>query len=264
MGILGKCLLIMSPIALLCSKNGDGIVLFLIFIILGLICLWLGKGGLDPKVRVKKDDWWEEMYMSRLGQNAARKEKPDARDDKIARDIANWSAGNMKCRMPSEEEKEQIARSMGVVTYKMIYDEEDRWNRIQVEKYRLMDKLYEKYKEFGWVKTEDYRPGKLGTGRMCCPYEYIKSSKRFLKEHISVWYGNQDPWTATPSFEEKNIAREWIEEYEQRLIREVNDYIEKGIPFKTINYHYITGHRAEFDYSEYNLKYGFNKRRTRV
>lgn len=254
---LGTGAFILAPIALFCSQNGNGFILCVVLLILGGICKWIGGGGLNPTVRISRRKWWEEQYKARLGINSANKDKPDAKDDQIAKDIADWSTKSMKLPMPTEEEKEKIARAIGVTTYQMKYDEEDRWNRIQVEKYRLMEELYKKYKAKGDICSKDYVFGKR-VGRVCCPYMYIKYSMMVLKDFITVYEWNQNPWTETASIDEKAEAKKWIDEYEKRLISEVNDYIENGISMPTIKKHKERGGRAI--YTDYDVEYGFVKR----
>ena len=234
----------LSPFALFCSDGGNGLILCPIFIILGFVFKWINEGGLEPKIKVKPQDWWETNYKINMAQG---------RGHEASKGIADWSTNVNYCPMPTEEKKERIARSMGVITPQMKYDEEDRWNRIQVEKYRLMEALYEKYKN-KTISSPDYVVGKR-IGRVCYPYMYIDGSKRVLKNHIEVYRWNKDPWSATPSEDEKNEAKKWIEEYEERLLKEINDYIENDIDMPTITKHHDRGGWAV--YNDFDVKYGF-------
>ena len=237
----------LSPFALFCSEDGNGIVLCIVFLVLGAVCKWIDNGGLKPKVKVEPKDWWEANYKLNMSQG---------RGHEASKNIADWTTRVNYLPMPTEGEKERVARSIGVVTPQMRYDEEDRWNRIQVEKYRLMKELYEKYNKKVF-RSEDFVSWTKNIGRYCLPYTYIEYSMMVLKRFIRVQKWNKDPWTATISKEEKDIAKKWIEEYEERLLREVNDYIENGVSMPTITKHKDRGGWAV--YSDYDVKYGFCK-----
>lgn len=239
---------ILTPFGFFCTENGTGLITGTIFLILGFVFKWIEGGGLEPKVKVEPKDWWETNYRINMAQGRGHEASKG-----IADDTTRWN----RCPMLSEEEKEKIARSTGVITPQMKYDEEDRWNRIQVEKFRLMEKLYEKYRGIGEFRSDDYVPGKR-EGRCCYPYRYIEYSKDVLKRFIKVYKWNKDPWTACISESEKNEAKKWIEEYEERLIREVNNYIENGVFMPTIRKHYDRGGHAV--YTDYDVKYGFCKK----
>ena len=239
----------LTPFGFFCTENGTGLITGTVFLILGFVFKWLGKnGGETPtaKVKVEPQKFWEWHYMDSINNGGI---------DQNARTWATTVARAHSCPIPSDAEQERIARKNGIITEQMKYDEQDKWNRIQVAKYRLMNDLYEKYKAKGRITSSDYVSGR--TGRQCCPYFYIESSMSALKGFIKVNRWNKDPWNSVISESEKAEAKKWITEYEERLIREVNDYIENGTLMPTIRYHRETGGWSV--YTDYNIKYGFTR-----
>ena len=246
--ILGKVFLFTSPIALFCSRNGNGITLCAIFLSLGGICKWIGDGGLNPTIRVKPKDWWETHYRLNIQKTIENGGTKDARADKIARGVADCTTQGNRCPMPSEEEKERIAQSMGITTYKMIQDKRDSWDRLQIGKRYLLKQMLKKYK--GRFLRDESKE------RMCVPSMYIKAAIYSLETY--GWHSelsDEEEWNNSLSQEEKKLVQQWIDEYEQRLIKEMNDYIQNGIPMPTIRIQCKYGAGELLD--EYNRKYGF-------
>ena len=98
-----------APFALFCSESGNGIILCIVFLILGGICKWIANGGLEPKIKVEPKDWWETNYKLNMAQG---------RGHKISKDLADYTTTINRFPMPSEEKKEEIARAMGAITPK--------------------------------------------------------------------------------------------------------------------------------------------------
>lgn len=244
--ILATGMFVIAPISLFCSQNGNGITLCIIFLVLGIICRWIGNGGLNPTVRIKKENWWEEHYKMCLGAQAANKDKLDATDDKIARENADYRTRIKNIPLPSEEEKEKIARSMGIITYKMQQDAKDSWNKIQYEKCRLMKEFEENtnWNEFG----KGYNSFRL----------YVEASRKALEYHMDFYSVlKEQPWDKPLTTEEKLEANKWIKEYKERFLKEVNDYVENKKSMPTIDYHYKHGYNVQN--RDFNIKYGFEK-----
>ena len=87
---------------------------------------------------------------------------------------------------------------------------------------------------------------------------YIEYSMRVLENSINIYNRDKYPWTAVLSENEKNTAKKWIDEYEERLLKEVNDYVENGVKMPTIEMH--KNHNGRAVYNENNIKYGFVRR----
>lgn len=238
---------ILTPFGFFCAENGTGLITGTVFLILGFICKWIENGGLEPKIKVEPKDWWETNYRINMAQGRGHEASKG-----IADDTTRWN----HCPMPSEEEKERIAKSLGVVTEKSKQDIREHWDRVQVGKYYLMTELIEKYEKYHWNVTKLYP----------LPVEYIKASRNALE---FVWDGrvggfltfsrfkknDEEMWNSL-STEEKNEAREWVREYEERFVKEINDYLENGVEMPTITKHYRCGKPYLYDF---DIKYGFTR-----
>ena len=252
MGYLSFMFFALSPFALFCSEDGNGIILFPVFLILGAICKWIANDGINEarKPKVSSEEFWTIHFL-----NHYNSWKGEEKANVTAENSKSWAdqvARANGCVPPTDERYEQIAKEHGIKTRKVKQVEEDRWNRVQVEKYRLMEELEKKY---GWIgfRSKDKK-------RTYCPRLCIKPSKQALKGFIKVDpLRNKDPWTAILSEDEKMEAKKWIEEYEERLLREMNDYLENGVQVPTIEWHKNRGGCSV--YSEYDVKYGFCRKK---
>lgn len=233
MSSIGTMFFILAPFGFFCTENGTGLITGAVFLILGFVFKWIGNGGLEPKIKVNPKDWWETNYRLNHAQG---------RGEETARNIADYTTRSNGFPMPSEEEKERIAKSMGIKTRKMEQDETDRYDRIQVGKYYLITELMEKYKNVTIKEREDGSP--LRTMRWCYLEFYIKYEQknlkfardgsvggyntchRFKKNDVEIWN--------SLSSDERNEAMCWVAEYEERLLKEVNDYVKNGIKMPTI------------------------------
>ena len=264
----------LAPFGLFCSESGNGLILCPIFIILGFVFKWLeNNSSKTPKaiVKVEPRKFWEWHYKSFIGNWGVNY-------DKDARKWATYVAQSHNCWVPPEEEQERIARENGIITYEIRIEEENKrkekeaiekkrkeeednkWDRLQVGKYYLMWKLMNKYKRTMF--------GKKGKGNTCyfpdMTIERTLSCFRFADDGCVGDYGSKgkfnktckEMWETSLTYEEKKEATKWIKEYEERLLREINDYIEKGIPMPTIE-----KHRYDLRYicEELNKQYGFIK-----
>lgn len=215
----------LSPFALFCSENGNGLILCPVFIILGFIFKWAGSSGVGAAhttVKVKPQEFWEWHYKDRMRsmyvQKDSGKESLTAVHDQEARRWATTICGYHNAWVPPESMQEQIARSNGVVTEKMIKENTIKKDRIQIGKYFLMCELKLKYDN---AKT--WRMKK----------EIEKDMKKIkISQHGGAddWYVKQEygmtvseMWK-TLSPEEKEQSEKWVKEYEEKLIRTVQDY----------------------------------------
>lgn len=224
----------LSPFALFCSEDGNGLILCPIFIILGFVFRWIGNNGIGSKtvVKVNPQEFWEWHYLDRMKDTLAQKNTMDdylmSTKDKEARDWATIVCGYHNCYVPSDSQQEKIARANGVVTEKMIKKRERNKDRIQIGKFFLMGELEEKYKS---TRIRDNR-GRRG----CSPITYIKMDKDRIR--TSDYGFINDYWTEKKynmsikevwddlSTEEKNKAKKWVEEYEKNLMMMVHEYVD--------------------------------------
>lgn len=224
----------LSPFALFCSENRNGLILCPIFIILGFVFRWIGNDGSGSKtvVKVNPQEFWEWHYLNRMKNTLAQKDTIDdylmSANDKEARDWATTICGYNNCYVPSESQQENIARNNGVITEKMIKKRERSKDRIQIGKFFLMCELEEKYQS---TRISD------GSGRRgCYPRNYIKIDKDRIRISDYRLIGDysiekkfnmsiKEVWNDL-STREKNEAREWVEEYEKNLMRMVHEYVD--------------------------------------
>lgn len=255
-----------SPFALFCSEHGNGLVLCPIFIILGFLFKWIGENyNSTPTavVKVKPNEFWEWHYKNRMRDTLNNKETINdglmALRDKEARSWATTICGYHNAWVPPKDEQERIARANGVVTEAMIEEESQAWNRLQVGKYFLMQKLKEKYKgkSYGngdWY-TKNYRH-ELIIEDAC------KALRLYNRNSISSYsilsdYGMNEEavWNTVLSDTEKTNAQKWVDEYENRLLKEIDDFVNNGVNMPTIKKH----NAAIYGNLELNIKYGFVK-----
>lgn len=237
---------ILTPFGYFCTENGTGLVTGTIFLLLGILFKWIENGGLEPKVRVSSKDWWETNYRRNMARGLGHK---------VSMDMADYTTRTNHCHMPSDDEKEKVAKSMGVVTDRAKQDIRDHWDRVQVGKYYLMGELIEKYDLY--LRTDK-------RWDLMTPVYYIKASREALKLVWNDTIGDyhtlrkykktvEETWDSLTSVE-KNEAREWVNEYEERFLKEIHDYLESGIKPPTIAKHFNHDGR---DIVNFNIKYGF-------
>ena len=106
----------LSPFALFCSEDGNGLILCPIFIILGFVFKWIGNNNSTPTavVKVEPQKFWEWHYIDAIHKG---------RSDSEAREWATTICGYHNAWVPSEGKQEQIARANNIVTDKMKYNE---------------------------------------------------------------------------------------------------------------------------------------------
>ena len=238
MGFLSWLFFCLSPFALFCSEDGNGLILCPVFIILGFVFKWVGNNSSDTPtavVKIEPQKFWEWHYKDRMRSTLAQKGSINDRlmaiEDKEARRWATTICGYHNVWVPPEATQEQIARANGVITEKMIKERNINKDRVQIGKYFLLKELEEKYygKQFGksgrgerhcfpWTKIkDDHHKVKLSNGReineKLIEYDY----KMSIRE---IW--------GSLSEQEKAEAAKWIKKYEERLLKLVNDYMEDG------------------------------------
>lgn len=249
-----KVFLYTSPFALFCSENGNGGYLFLIFIAFGCICAWIGRGGLEHTIRVKPKDWWETQFRASISKH---KEKQlSSRNVQASWDFANYITSVNDCPMPTEEEKEKIVRSMGLVTEKMEQREKqkkiDEWDRIQVGKCYLLKDFVKQF---------------IDTGCDNIIENYLKLSIKALKFYdngIVDGYGTihrfqqdiEEIWNTKLSINEKKEAERWLESYKSRFFKELEEVQSEKSRIALRLSHF---NRYDWHDHDLNRKYGFIK-----
>ena len=241
MEFLASMFFIMSPFVLFCSESGNGLILAPICLILGFVCKWIDEGGLEPKNKVQPKDWWAENYKQEVARLLHSGAKGNPYTDKQARKFADYITRINKCPMPSDEEKERIAKDFGIVTEKMKKEENIKHDRIQIGKYFLLKELREKY--------HGKRFGNNGRGERCCyPWTIIKDD--LYKIRLSDGHSINEAWIELDykktlreiwdglSEQEKEQATKWIKEYEERMLKQIEDYIEGGRDFRSVHVDY--------------------------
>lgn len=234
----------LSPFALFCSEDGNGLILCPIFIVLGFVFKCAGSnisGTPTVRVKVNPQDFWEWHYKDRMRNTLAQKDTISdglmALEDKEARSWATTICGYHNAPVPSEGRQEEIARSNGVITEKMAKERAAKKDRIQIGKYFLLKELEEKY--YG------KRFGKNGRGeRHCYPWIKIKDDRYKIRLSNGHLIGNtliefdykmslRAIWDSL-SIQEKEQATKWIKEYEEKLLEQIRFYIEDGRDFRSV------------------------------
>ena len=259
----------LSPVVLFCSADGNGLILCPICIILGFVFKWIGNktekisytdsegkkvsyklksepnGDLKVIFKVEPHKLWEWHYKDRIMIALAKKDSISdelmALKDKEARSWATTVCSHRNVWVPPEATQEQIARSVGVVTDQMVKERAVNKDRIQIGKYFLLKELEEKYygKRFGnnergercyfpWIRIKDARYKiRLSNGstinEKLVEYDY----KMSIKE---IWDNLSE--------QEKFQTTKWVKEYEEKLLKLVNIYIEKGQDFCDVDIDY--------------------------
>ena len=221
----------LSPFALFCSEDGNGLILCPVFIILGFVfkCIGSNSGSTSKAtVKVEPQKFWEWHYRDRMRSTFAQRDSINdelmALKDKEARSWATTICGYHNAWVPPESTQEQIARANGVITEQMVKANTIKKDKIQIGKYFLMCELKSKYDN---AKTWHTRK------------EIEKDMKKIkISRHGGAddWYVKQEydmtvseMWE-TLSLEEKQKAEEWVKEYEEKLIQAIQDY-EKNITY---------------------------------
>ena len=217
----------LSPFALFCSENGNGLILCPVFILLGFVFKYATNNGDSPRavVKVEPQSFWEWHYKDRMSSALAQKDTIGdylmSAKDKEARSWATTICGYHNAWVPPETMQEQIARASGVITEKMIKEREKKKDRIQIGKYFLMSELKSKYEDINWRARKEIEKD-------------MKTIKITNHGGADDWYVQQEygktvkeMW-GTLSLEEKEQAEKWVKEYEEQFVRVVQDY-EKGI-----------------------------------
>ena len=224
--VFSKIFLCTSPFALFCSRNGNGGALFLVFLILGGICAWIGHGGLEPTLRVKPKDWWETQFRHSI---ALKKSKELSNQD--VKDSLKWAdyiTSSNKLPMPTEKS--------------------DHIDRIQFGKYYLMEKEIKKMEKenFGSFHDDWRERNSLTTymGHLCREISYCNLCRVTFIDYDDLRnrFGMDKPekvWNLVLSNEERREAAKWTKETIERITRERRERIPTG------------------DYYEYQKKYGF-------
>ena len=214
----------LSPFALFCSEDGNGLILCPVFIILGFVFKWIGSnssGTPTAVVKVEPQKFWEWHYKDRMRSTLAHKDTINdglmAFKDKEARDWATTICGYHNAWVPSEATQEQIARANGVVTEQMVKERAIKKDRIQIGKYFLMNELRLKY-ENGNIHArrrieEDINKIKISHHGGADDW-YVK--REYGKTVREMW--------ETLSLEEKEQSKKWVKEYEEKLICAIRDY----------------------------------------
>ena len=223
----------LSPFALFCSENGNGLILCPIFIILGFVFKWAASNSgniTQVTVKVKPQEFWEWQYRNRIRDTLAEKDSINdglmAYKDQEARSWATTICGYHNAWVPPEATQEEIARANGVITEKMIQERNEKKDRIQVGKHILMNELMEKYdttRVSKGVRNLYYSPKtrikkdldkiKTSNNRYITEYWAYDKYKKSIKE---IWNSLSE--------EEKNQATRWVEEYERQLINMASEY----------------------------------------
>jgi hypothetical protein len=141
MGYLSWLFFCLSPFALFCSEDGNGLILCPVFIILGFVFKWIGNnsnGTPTAVVKVEPQKFWEWHYKDRMRSALSQKDSISdnlmAYKDKEARRWATTICGYHNAWVPPEEKQEQIARANGVITEQMVKEKTVNKDRIQIGK----------------------------------------------------------------------------------------------------------------------------------
>ena len=226
----------LSPFALFCSAD-DGLLLCFLFIILGFVFKWRNSNkGSIPRITIKVEpqNFWEYHYKDRI--NATLAQKESIRDellalkDEEARKWATAICGYHNAWIPPEDTQEQIARANGVVTKRMIKQQVEESDRIQIGKYFLLQKLKAEYenKRIGDGINErrntykngfpeaiidgDCRKIKLSNGRSVDEWDV----KHIYNKSITEMY-------ECLSEQEENQVIEWTREYAIKLHKSIKE-----------------------------------------
>ena len=224
----------LSPFALFCSEDGNGLFLCPLFIILGFVFKHAGSsaGGTNRTViKVDYQGFWRWHYEDRMRSTLLQKDTINdglmALKDKEARDWATTICRYHNAGAPSEETQEQIARENGVITEKMIKERAEKKDRIQVGKYFLLQKLKEEYENKTTTEevdsyrcrtsksviNNDCRKIKLSNGRSVDEWEVKRAhNKSILEMYQSL------------SEQEESQVIEWTREYTTKLNKAIKEH----------------------------------------
>lgn len=217
-----------APFALFCSGGGNGLALCSIFIILGFVCRWLGGGNIGkPKLKVSPNEFWETNYGISLAKGSK---------DEDARAWATTMCRINSCRIPTDEEQEEIAQKRGVVTEAMKREKTDPIDRLQFGKYYLFEKEIQKcaQKKMGkpweeYSKLFDLEDA-MGECLHLIRYTGFNDSIGTFSLRLEKKFGEKDAdvvWNTLLSEEERTEAERWVKECIER-IKEEEEFKKNG------------------------------------
>lgn len=128
MSYLGTMFFILTPFGFFCTENGTGLITGTIFLILGILCKWIGNGGLKDvttsKQKVSPEEFWKIHFMQFLNNAKNTKGLCYSVDDakKWADDVTRANG----CIPPNDFRYEQIAKEMGIKTLKVEREEREK------------------------------------------------------------------------------------------------------------------------------------------
>ena len=232
---IGDTLLFTSPFALFCS--GCGLVLCPVFIVLGLILKYIGVDYTGTTERIRREDYWKWLFDKKIKDRKI----TDYQQLKQIFDHCDNCADFNRMPKPTKQEKEELAKSFGVITQSIQDEVMKKRDRIQVAKYCLMGELAEKYS--GVIIREKAHRNRcfkadrfIDRDRM-----HIKMSKgEIFFNHITVdgrKYEIEKIWNNT-SKKERKVAQKFVEEYEAKFLELADNFVENG-PQKVLRNGYI-------------------------
>lgn len=235
----------LSPFALFCSEDGNGLILCPVFVILGFVFKWIGKSeGSTSKVVVKVEPqkFWQWHYEDCIRKNLVNKESmSDAKmayEDQEARRWATTICRYHNAPVPSDEQQEKIAASYGVITEKVKRERDTKRDRIQIAKYYLMCKLRKEYLGhiFGRSKNGEHciSPGGV-IDKDCLKIKLSDGSTVSNYAVLSKYNLTPEAMWESLSASEKKQATEWIDEYKIKLLENVSAYVKNGTPKPNID-----------------------------
>ena len=205
-----------SPFALFCSEDGNGLILCPVFVVLGFICKWAAnQSRKKPRgiVKLEPQEYWEWHFKQRLNEKI-HPNLNSTNTPEMARDWANQMCIYHGVGYPSDERFEQICKEMGLKTKKVKDNEDEEYDRIQSGKYYLLDR-FEKIPRTPWdriniIKMEKKKLYFKKTGH-CYGVGDIQIWSRFNKDTDEMWN--------VLTQEERDEATKWFEEWKNNAIK---------------------------------------------
>lgn len=128
MSYLGTMFFILTPFGFFCTENGTGLITGTVFLILGILCKWIGNGGLKDvttsKQKVSPEEFWKIHFMQFL--NNAKNTKGLCYSVNDAKKWADDVTRANGCVPPNDFRYEQIAKEMGIKTLKVEREEREK------------------------------------------------------------------------------------------------------------------------------------------
>lgn len=254
-----------APFALFCSGGGTGIIVCPVFILLGVLCRWIANGGIErantPKL--SNNEFWEITFIKRYRsmKNSDYKDFPDYMAAEEAKGWADYITDCQGGYPVSAEKYEEIAKKYGIVTKKEYEIDAHRWDRVQMMKYYLMKKLSDKYR--GIHKSKGLIPSSIIDDEKDALYRangyenvsYYGTPIYVNGKEYKPYYFDEELIKFIPQ-DEIEEAQKWVDEYEQRLIKEMDDYLNHDIEMPTAKMHY---RKDKSQTKEFDLEYGYRK-----